>query len=154
MVVTAPHEHKSGEAISPWHGFRPGFWQTEIDVRDFIQQNYDPYEGDESFLAPATARTQRIWATLTALFVVEFVEPRAEVSVLVLACATSELGNAWECRKPPNRESTTRSSKQSHDSSVRRRRRFGGGDATARQGAISVYQALLASFIGVVSSQR
>ena len=43
---------------SPWQGFRPGLWQKEINVRDFIQQNYTPYDGDESFLAPATARTQ------------------------------------------------------------------------------------------------
>ena len=37
-----------------WHGFRTGLWQKEINVRDFIQQNYEPYDGDESFLAPAT----------------------------------------------------------------------------------------------------
>ena len=39
-------------------GFQPGLWQKEINVRDFIQQNYEPYEGDESFLAPATTRTR------------------------------------------------------------------------------------------------
>ena len=43
------------EALSPWQGFRMGLWQKEINVRDFIQQNYTPYEGDESFLAPATS---------------------------------------------------------------------------------------------------
>ena len=37
-----------------WHGFRTGLWQKEINVRDFIQQNYEPYDGDDSFLAPAT----------------------------------------------------------------------------------------------------
>ena len=37
---------------SPWAGFRTGLWQTEINVRDFIQQNYEPYDGDEHFLAP------------------------------------------------------------------------------------------------------
>ena len=37
---------------SPWRGFRTGLWQKEINVRDFIQQNYEPYDGDESFLAP------------------------------------------------------------------------------------------------------
>ena len=40
----------------PWDGFKPGLWQKEINVRDFIQQNYEPYEGDGSFLAPATER--------------------------------------------------------------------------------------------------
>ena len=48
-----------------------GLWQNEINVRDFIQQNYTPYEGDESFLAPATGRTRKIWARLNELFVEE-----------------------------------------------------------------------------------
>jgi formate C-acetyltransferase len=56
---------------SPWQGFRTGLWQKDINVRDFIQQNYEPYEGDESFLAPATARTKKIWDKLSALFVEE-----------------------------------------------------------------------------------
>jgi formate C-acetyltransferase len=54
-----------------WKGFQPGLWQQKIDVRDFIQQNYTPYEGDESFLAAATPRTQAIWNKLQALFVEE-----------------------------------------------------------------------------------
>ncbi len=40
-------------------------------MRDFIQQNYEPYEGDESFLAPATERTKKIWDQLNELFVEE-----------------------------------------------------------------------------------
>ena len=51
--------------------FRTGLWQKEINVRDFIQQNYEPYEGDESFLAAATERTQNIWERLKQLFVEE-----------------------------------------------------------------------------------
>src|SRR5262245_39717706 len=54
-----------------WEGFKAGLWQKEINVRDFIQQNYTPYEGDESFLAPATDRTKKIWDRLTKLFVEE-----------------------------------------------------------------------------------
>ena len=54
-----------------WRGFRTGIWQKRIDVRDFIQQNYEPYAGDESFLAPATARTKALWEKLNALFVEE-----------------------------------------------------------------------------------
>jgi formate C-acetyltransferase len=54
-----------------WDGFAPGLWQNEINVRDFIQQCYTPYDGDESFLKPATARTQKIWKKLTDLFVIE-----------------------------------------------------------------------------------
>jgi formate C-acetyltransferase len=48
-----------------------GFWQREINVRDFIQQNYEPYEGDQSFLAPATERTKKLWNRLNLLFVEE-----------------------------------------------------------------------------------
>jgi formate C-acetyltransferase len=54
-----------------WSGFREGLWQKEINVRDFIQQNYEPYDGDGAFLAPATARTKGIWSKLEALFVEE-----------------------------------------------------------------------------------
>jgi len=48
-----------------------GLWQKELDVRDFIQRNYEPYEGDESFLTPATERTKAIWNRLNELFVEE-----------------------------------------------------------------------------------
>jgi formate C-acetyltransferase len=54
-----------------WQGFQGGLWQRAIDVRDFIQQNYEPYHGDEAFLAPATPRTSAIWARLEALFLEE-----------------------------------------------------------------------------------
>ncbi len=47
-----------------WAGFVPGEWCESIDVRDFIQKNYTPYTGDESFLAPATERTIRLKAKL------------------------------------------------------------------------------------------
>ena len=43
-----------------WNGFKGGVWQNEINVRDFIQQNYRPYEGDDTFLAPATLRTEQL----------------------------------------------------------------------------------------------
>jgi formate C-acetyltransferase len=52
----------------PWEGFKGGLWQTEINVRDFIQQNYEPYDDDASFLAPATERTKKIWGKLNELF--------------------------------------------------------------------------------------
>ncbi|MDW8202299.1 MAG: formate C-acetyltransferase [Cyanobacteriota bacterium SKYGB_h_bin112] len=51
--------------------FVPGSWQTTIDVRDFIQRNYSPYTGDDSFLAPATERTQRLWARVRDLMAAE-----------------------------------------------------------------------------------
>src|SRR3954465_14501942 len=71
MDVITPQTKTTDAAVSPWQGFRTGLWQREINVRDFIQQNYDPYDGDGTFLAPATARTLKIWDTLTKLFVEE-----------------------------------------------------------------------------------
>ena len=47
-----------------WAGFTEGNWQKDIDVRDFIQKNYTPYEGDETFLAPATEKTKHLWKYL------------------------------------------------------------------------------------------
>ncbi|MBD2819473.1 formate C-acetyltransferase [Xenorhabdus sp. 42] len=44
-----------------WQGFGEGSWQNEVNVRDFIQKNYTPYEGDESFLAGATKATDVLW---------------------------------------------------------------------------------------------
>jgi formate C-acetyltransferase len=44
-----------------WEGFVSGDWQNEVNVRDFIQKNYTPYEGDESFLADATPATTALW---------------------------------------------------------------------------------------------
>ncbi|MBD1389221.1 formate C-acetyltransferase [Neiella sp. HB171785] len=46
---------------SAWEGFQPGDWKNEVNVRDFIQKNYSPYEGDESFLAGATEATTQLW---------------------------------------------------------------------------------------------
>jgi formate C-acetyltransferase len=72
MAATKPLETQTSTSpIDPWHGFRPGLWQKEVNVRYFIQQNYEPYDGDASFLQPATARTQRVWSKLQALFVEE-----------------------------------------------------------------------------------
>lgn len=54
-----------------WTNFKGGNWQTEIDVRNFIQTNYTPYEGDESFLAPATDRTDSMMKKLNNLLELE-----------------------------------------------------------------------------------
>ncbi len=50
-----------------WQGFEKGKWCTEIDVRDFIQHNYTPYEGDGVFLAPPTEATKKLWEQILAL---------------------------------------------------------------------------------------
>ena len=54
-----------------WTGFVGGSWQSEINVRDFIQKNYKPYEGDGDFLAGATPRTEALMKKLQALFAIE-----------------------------------------------------------------------------------
>ena len=59
------------DKVAQWEGFNVGLWQSGINVRDFIQQNYTPYEGDDSFLAPVTERTTRIWEQLNKLFLEE-----------------------------------------------------------------------------------
>ena len=64
--------------MQQWNGFKAGDWQNKINVRDFIQRNYTPYEGDESFLAGPTARTKGLVEKLNALLK----EERAKGGVL------------------------------------------------------------------------
>ena len=54
-----------------WQGFRTGEWRHLVNVRNFIQKNYTPYEGDESFLAPTTPRTDKVWAKANTLILEE-----------------------------------------------------------------------------------
>jgi formate C-acetyltransferase len=68
MTTSVTPEKPQHGTVSPGQTFRGGLWQKGIDVRDFVQQNYEPYEGDESFLAPATERTGKIWNRLNELF--------------------------------------------------------------------------------------
>ena len=53
--------------MDPWRGFSEGYWRSEIDVREFIQLNYTPYEGDESFLEGPTENTKKLWEKVSAL---------------------------------------------------------------------------------------
>lgn len=53
--------------MSYWYGFKGSLWKNEINVRDFIQENYTPYEGDESFLADATEATKILLDMMTKL---------------------------------------------------------------------------------------
>ena len=50
-----------------WQGFTPGEWTGEADVRDFIQKNYTPYEGDDKFLADVTDKTKKLWEQVLVL---------------------------------------------------------------------------------------
>ena len=51
-----------------WNGFTLGDWQDEINVREFIQKNYTPYEGDSSFLEGATEKTKKLWDEVLELY--------------------------------------------------------------------------------------
>ncbi|MEW2522049.1 formate C-acetyltransferase [Actinacidiphila alni] len=55
-------------AADPWRALRGQRWRDQVDVRDFIQANYTPYEGDSAFLAGPTARTAAVWSKVAALF--------------------------------------------------------------------------------------
>ncbi|NLZ82267.1 MAG: formate C-acetyltransferase [Clostridiales bacterium] len=50
-----------------WYDFKPGSWINDINVRSFIQHNYTPYEGDDSFLVGPTERTTKLWEEVTEL---------------------------------------------------------------------------------------
>ena len=54
-----------------WNGFKKGVWQDEINVRDFIQTNYNAYTGDSAFLAGATDRTKEMMKKVELLFALE-----------------------------------------------------------------------------------
>ena len=51
-----------------WKGFKKGDWESEINVRDFIQHNYTPYEGDGTFLRGTTEKTQKLWNEVLELY--------------------------------------------------------------------------------------
>ncbi|MEU5773833.1 formate C-acetyltransferase [Streptomyces venezuelae] len=68
MTATPAEATVNGGA---WDGFKGGLWRDAIDVRDFVQQNYTPYEGDGSFLAGPTERTTGVWQKLLSMFPTE-----------------------------------------------------------------------------------
>ena len=51
-----------------WEGFNSGDWTEEINVRDFIQTNYTPYEGDSTFLKEPTEKTKKLWEEVLELY--------------------------------------------------------------------------------------
>ena len=62
---------QSDRTETAWRDFTPGSWQQRVNVREFIQRNYTPYEGDGAFLAGATERTLGIWNKLGPLLAQE-----------------------------------------------------------------------------------
>ncbi|MEV0738215.1 formate C-acetyltransferase [Streptomyces sp. NPDC050549] len=65
MTTTAAAGTRTSEA---WRGFAGTSWRERVDVRDFIQANYTPYEGDAGFLTGPTDRTRAVWEKVSALF--------------------------------------------------------------------------------------
>ena len=57
----------SMKEFTQWDGFEGRIWKEEINTRDFIQKNYQPYEGDQSFLADPTEATNKLWGRLSEL---------------------------------------------------------------------------------------
>lgn len=70
MTATDVPAGTTGETPNPlqWRGFTTGPWVDDIDVRGFIQANYEPYEGDSSFLAGPTERTEAVWQIIADKF--------------------------------------------------------------------------------------
>ena len=68
---TAPAVSRQVEPTQPWSQFSTGVWTSEINVRDFIQKNYSPYDGNGEFLAGISDRTQQLWDQVTSLMQLE-----------------------------------------------------------------------------------
>ncbi|MET9061101.1 formate C-acetyltransferase [Streptomyces antibioticus] len=68
MTTTVPTVTAGDRVTAAWRGFAGTRWRELIDVRDFIQANYTPYEGDASFLAGASERTRAVWEKVSSLF--------------------------------------------------------------------------------------
>jgi len=75
--------------LEQWHGFKNGKWMEEINVRDFIQKNYTPYTGNESFLTVATERTQALWNQVKDLMALEREKGILDTDTEVVSTITS-----------------------------------------------------------------
>ena len=64
-----------------WKGFNSGVWQKEINVRDFIQKNYTPYEGNDEFLANPTEKTKKLWNEVLKLYDKEKASPGSVLDI-------------------------------------------------------------------------
>ena len=71
--------------LSAWDGFKQGKWTREINVRDFIQDNFTPYTGDSAFLAPTTPRTDELWGQVKELMKEEIQKGILDVETKVIA---------------------------------------------------------------------
>lgn len=69
-MATIERDSRAPQEVA-WRGFIPGSCQSRVNVHEFIQRNYTPYEGDGVFLQRATERTRDIWQTLQPLLAEE-----------------------------------------------------------------------------------
>lgn len=72
-----------------WNNFKTGDWTKEVNVRDFIQQNYTPYEGDDSFLVGPTERTTELWKEVLDLTKKELEKGILDVETKIPSTITS-----------------------------------------------------------------
>ena len=79
-------------AENAWRGFVPGMWQRGVDVREFIQRNYTPYDGGRHLLEGPTSRTLGIWKTLQPLLTQEREKG-------ILDVVASSLGHPGACAR-------------------------------------------------------
>src|SRR6478609_8407365 len=91
-VVLEPTKAKSKAKAGARAALKPGLWTKEINVRNFIQHNYEPYYGDEKFLAGPTKRTLGIWKKLTDLFVEERKKGVLDVSQIPSSITAHDAG--------------------------------------------------------------
>ena len=91
-MVSAISQITEAAGETAWEGFNSGLWQKEINVRAFIQQNYEPYEGDDSFLARPTERTNKVWKILTDLFVEERKKSVLDISQIPSSITAHDAG--------------------------------------------------------------
>jgi formate C-acetyltransferase len=75
--------------INPHRNFREGFWNKRIDLRDFVQKNYTQYDGDETFLSPATKRTENMWQKLSDLIAQETAKGILDLDTKIPSTITS-----------------------------------------------------------------
>ncbi len=75
--------------MQPWKSFKKGTWSKNINVRDFIQKNYMPYEGDESFLVGPTERTTKLWSIVIELMKEENKKEILDVDTKIISTVTS-----------------------------------------------------------------
>jgi len=90
--MTAQTKSGGGQQEKAWRGFAPGKWRSQVNVREFIQRNYTPYEGDGSFLQGATQRTLDVWQKLQPLLAEEREKEVLDVSQIPSGIVAHEPG--------------------------------------------------------------